>query len=92
MTRRLVATATNEAHGAALREADVYRDSDWQEYVVRLILAGRPYRPADFHTGDLADAIQTAERMVEPGGMAATLQAFTGPARQVLTQATGARA
>jgi len=44
--------------------AKVYRDSDWQEYRVRLYIRGELHAPADYYTSDKADAISTAAAMV----------------------------
>ena len=45
--------------------ATVYRDSEWQEYRVRLSVDGKLRPDADYHTDDRADAEQTARSMVE---------------------------
>lgn len=52
-----------EASGAKV--AKVYRDSEWQEYRVRLYLNGELNTAADYFTGDKADAIDTAAAMVQ---------------------------
>lgn len=46
--------------------AKVYRDSDWNEYRVRLYIRGELHAPADYFTEDKADAIATAAAMVRP--------------------------
>lgn len=38
----------------------VYRDSEWQEYRVRSYPNGKLYAPADYHTTDKQDALDTA--------------------------------
>lgn len=48
------------------KTAKVYRNSEFDEYRVRLYLKGELYVPADYHTGDKADAIETAFAMVRP--------------------------
>ena len=47
------------------KTAKVYRDSEWDEYRVRLYIHGELHAGADYHTGDKADAIATAAAMVE---------------------------
>jgi hypothetical protein len=51
-----------ETSGAKM--AKVYRDSEWGEFVVRLYENGALVAPADYFTGDTADAIETAVAMV----------------------------
>jgi hypothetical protein len=46
------------------KTAKVYLDSDWEEFRVRLYIQGELHAPADYHTGDKADAIATAAAMV----------------------------
>lgn len=42
----------------------VYRDSEWNEFIVRLYYRDSGlYAPADYHTTDKADAIATADEM-----------------------------
>jgi hypothetical protein len=48
------------------KAAKVYRDSEWQEYRVRLYIRGELHAPADYHTDSKADAIETAFAMVRP--------------------------
>lgn len=48
------------------RTAKVYRDSAWNEFRVRLYLDGKLHAPADYFTGEKADAIETAFAMVRP--------------------------
>ncbi len=48
------------------KTAKVYRDSEWDEYRVRLYLNGVLNAAADYHTEDKADAIATAAIMVRP--------------------------
>lgn len=42
------------------RRATVYRNAEWQEYVVKFRANDQPLRDADYHTDDKADAIGTA--------------------------------
>ncbi len=48
------------------KTAKVYRDSDYDEFRVRLYIRGDLHAPADYFTGDKADAIETACAMVRP--------------------------
>lgn len=48
------------------KSAKVYRDSEWNEYRVRLYIRGELHAPADYLTSDKADAIETACAMVRP--------------------------
>ncbi len=45
------------------KTAKVYRDSEWQEYRVRLYICGALHAGADYHTGEKDDAIETALAM-----------------------------
>lgn len=46
------------------RTAKVYRDSNWNEYRVRLYARGRLDEATDYFTDDKQDAIDTAAAMV----------------------------
>lgn len=59
MTLRKIHTESN-GH----KTAKVYRDSDWQEYRVRLYINGVLHAGADYHTDDDADALDSALAMV----------------------------
>ena len=48
------------------KTAKVYRDSDYDEFRVRLYINGTLNAAADYHTSDKADAIETACAMVRP--------------------------
>ena len=48
------------------KTAKVYRDSDFDEYRVRLYIGGKLHARADYFTGDKSDAISTAAAMVRP--------------------------
>ncbi len=48
------------------KTAKVYRDSEWDEYRVRLYIAGELRTAADYFTDEKADAIATAAAMVRP--------------------------
>jgi hypothetical protein len=49
-------------HGIAV--ARVYRDSEWNEYRVRILRNGHPLTALDYHTDDKADALDTAKFML----------------------------
>ena len=48
------------------KTAKVYRDSDYDEFRVRLYINGVLNAAADYHTNDKADAVETACAMVRP--------------------------
>lgn len=56
MARRLV---TRVEHGN--RVAQVYRDTEWDEFVVEFWVDGERREQADYHTDDRDDAISTAQ-------------------------------
>lgn len=55
MARKLIRTLEGT------QTVKVYRDSEWDEYVVSVV--GNP--DADYHTNDRADAVATAELMAD---------------------------
>lgn len=64
---RLVYTATNDSdfHYTS-RIAKVYKNTEWEEYIVKFFQGGKHLANADYHTGGvgkdyLTDAKQTAE-------------------------------
>jgi len=60
VSRRLIWGDFTETH-----VVKVYRDSEWQEYVARVAAKGQPwYEPADYHTTDKDDAIDSARDML----------------------------
>jgi hypothetical protein len=71
---RLIHTETNSTPPAHMTMAKailarVYRDTEWDEYRVKLFVVGvdgvEVHRTrADFHTDDKADALTTAKTMV----------------------------
>jgi hypothetical protein len=48
-------------------QAKVYRDSEWNEYVVWLYIGAVRQTESDYHTTDKEDAIDTANSMVARG-------------------------
>lgn len=59
MARRKIATVESGPVKAL-----VQRDSEWQEYRVRLYVANTLQVNADYHTDDKEDAVSTAHAMV----------------------------
>lgn len=58
MSLRLV---TSIASGHTNKVAKVYKDSEWQEYIVKCYHKGVEQFNASYHTDDKDDAIGTAE-------------------------------
>lgn len=61
MARKLIETIKNETLGNV---AKVYRDAEWNEYVVVFCALGVKQEGADYHTDDKEDAINTARVFV----------------------------
>ena len=57
MARRLSISVTNTSTN---RVSKVYRDSEWNEYVVEFYIAGVKQHGASYHTSDREDAMDTA--------------------------------
>jgi hypothetical protein len=57
MARKLKATHVHPETG---KTAKVYRDAEWQEWVVEFFIAGVKKEGASYHTDDRADAEGTA--------------------------------
>lgn len=55
--------------------ATIYRDPDWEEYCVKLKVAGVHLSAADYHTGDYEDAQATATTMAQNAGSREALDA-----------------
>jgi hypothetical protein len=49
------------------RKVTIYRNSDWNEWVVRFYMNGVHQTEADYHTGCSADAYDTANKWVNQG-------------------------
>lgn len=60
MARRLIHTASHTAGTGTVFAAKVYRDSEWNEYVVSFHKAGKMDLKASYHTSDKSDAVDTA--------------------------------
>ena len=64
MARRSILTITSPLLPAL--KATVYRDAEWNEFVVCLSLNGARFKvAADYHTDDRSDAISSAHRMLD---------------------------
>lgn len=63
MARRLQATYQNNP--STTRQAKVYRDAEWQEWVVQFYRNGAKLTDASYHTTDEVDAHQTARHWVD---------------------------
>jgi len=50
-------------------EVKVYRDTEWDEYSVRVFKKGIEQVMASYHTPDKQDALDTAREMVNQGEM-----------------------
>lgn len=61
MARKLIETIKNETLGNI---AKVYRDTEWNEYVVVFCVLGVKQACADYHTDDKEDALNTARVFV----------------------------
>ena len=65
MARKLIDTAKPFGpFGIANREARIYRDTEWNEFVVWLYVDGKRVADSDYHTDDKNDAENTAIRML----------------------------
>lgn len=64
MSLRLIKTVES---AQCSREARIYRDAPWDEYVVKFRQDGKPMPDADYHTDDKQDAKDTATSWVERG-------------------------
>lgn len=61
MAKRKIHTVEHTTKAGAVHGAKVYRDSEWNEYVVKFSASGVTLLKADYHTSDKQDAIDTAE-------------------------------
>lgn len=65
MTKRLLntfdRTVTTVYELEEVRTVKIYRDTDWNEYIVTLEQAGIKFPSASYHTTDKNDAICTAQ-------------------------------
>jgi hypothetical protein len=61
MSLRKVGTFFNQITD---KKADVYRDSEWQEFRVKFYVRGQYQKNADMHTDDRRDADFTASEWV----------------------------
>lgn len=61
MARRLIHTASYTTRTGAVHTAKVYRDAEYDEWVIRFAAFGVTLQKEDYHTSDKDDAISTAE-------------------------------
>ena len=61
MARKLIAKHSNSL---TLASAKVYRDTEWNEYIVTFYRNGEKQHGADYHTDDRKDADKTAASFV----------------------------
>lgn len=66
MARRLIHTTPKS--GTEECQAKVYRDTEWDEYLVEFHTKNGHNFEADYHTENKADAISTADRFARIGG------------------------
>lgn len=66
MTLRLIGTLLGNPDTQKGRAVRVYRDTEWDEFRVRLFIEGKLYEPADHHTSDREEAFDTGMTMLEP--------------------------
>lgn len=64
MSLRKIESVTNNETG---KSATVYRDSEWNEYVVRFYVNGKHQTEADYHTDSKPDAQMTARTVWNKG-------------------------
>lgn len=70
MSIRRIASIETASHVRPVRVANVYRDSDTKEYVVRFFNFGDmpiSSADADYYTDDKTDAINTANHYINRG-------------------------
>jgi hypothetical protein len=56
-------------NAATLRKADVYKDTDWNEYRVKFYIAGEHQTEADYHTDDKNEANENAINFINSQGV-----------------------
>ena len=61
MARKLI---TKHSNSLTLASAKVYRDAEWNEYIVTFYRNGEKQHGADYHTDDYKDADKTAAHFV----------------------------
>jgi len=61
MSKRLIKTLSSENGN---KQAKIYRDSEWQEYIVEFYIDNNKQENASSHTDDKEDAFSTANHFV----------------------------
>lgn len=61
MAQRLIHTAKHTTQAGAEHTAKVYRDSEWNEWIVKFSANGVKLTKADYHTDTKQDAIESAD-------------------------------
>lgn len=61
MAKRLIHTETHTTSAGTVHTAKVYRDSEWNEWQVVFAKDRNTAYKASYHTGDKADAVDTAK-------------------------------
>lgn len=61
MAKRLIHTETHTTGLGTVHTAKVYRDSEWNEYVVQFAKDRNTAYKATYHSSDKADAVDTAK-------------------------------
>lgn len=61
MAKRLIHTETHTTFAGIVHTAKVYRDSEWNEYVVVFAKDKNAAYKATYHTSDKVDAVDTSK-------------------------------
>lgn len=65
MAKRLIQTETHTSGTGTVHTAKVYRDSEWDEYVVKFAVDSHLLKKSDYHTSDKQDALDTAKYHID---------------------------
>jgi len=66
MALKLIGTLLGNPDTPRGRVVRIYRDFEWDNFVVRIYIHGEHYEPADYFTDDRDDAWNTGMAMLEP--------------------------
>lgn len=75
---RRLSSWTCTATTGSKHTATIYRDTEWEEFVVKLSTDGKHHAKADYHTGDKQDALMTAKAMARQSARVTTEPTTTG--------------
>lgn len=64
MAKRLIHTETHTTGTGTVHTAKVYRDSEWNEWVVKYAVDNHLLKKSDYHTDCKDDAIVTAQHHI----------------------------